>query len=268
MNRIIVSAPFGDLTSKDVRFLQEASKLGELHVLLWTDEAIVAATGKPSKFPQAERHYFVQASRYVSHVHLVGAGTEALLQLGFKPDGWVVTAQDDTADKQAFCCANSIGYHVVTDADLGGFPATPAQPSRTSKKVVVTGCYDWFHTGHIAFFEEVSALGDLYVVVGNDENLRLLKGEGHPLFPAEERRYDAGSIRYVTEALVSSGMGWMDAEPEILTVIKPDIYAVNEDGDKPEKKEFCNKHGIQYTVLKRVPKEGLKKRSSTDLRGF
>ncbi len=41
------------------------------------------------------------------------------------------------------------------------------------KKVVVTGCYDWFHSGHVRFFEEVSGYGDLYVVAGSDENVRL-----------------------------------------------------------------------------------------------
>ena len=46
------------------------------------------------------------------------------------------------------------------------------------------------------------------------------------------------------------------------------MYAVNEDGDKPEKREFCEAHGMQYVVLKRTPKEGLPRRQSTDLRGF
>jgi glycerol-3-phosphate cytidylyltransferase-like family protein len=104
-------------------------------------------------------------------------------------------------------------------------------------------------------------------MVGNDENVRALKGEGHPLFPATQRRYITGAIRHVTLALISSGMGWMDAEPEIHK-IKPDIYAVNEDGDKPEKAEFCRRHGIEYKVLRRVPKEGLPRRQSTVLRGF
>ena len=117
------------------------------------------------------------------------------------------------------------------------------------------------------FFEEASARGDLYVVVGHDANIRLLKGEGHPRFPQEERRYLVQSIRFVTEALISTGHGWLDAEPEIQRV-KPDIYAVNEDGDKGGKREYCEKHGIEYLVLKRTPAPGLPRRSSTDLRGF
>ena len=105
------------------------------------------------------------------------------------------------------------------------------------------------------------------MVVGHDENIRLLKGEGHPLFPQDERAYMVGSIRFVKQTLISSGHGWMDAEPEI-AIIKPQIYAVNQDGNKPEKREFWKENGIEYSVLKRTPKEGLPRRESGVLRGF
>ena len=253
-----------------MRFLEEAVKLGSVTVLLWSDEAVATLTGKAPKFPYAERLYFVQALRYVSQVIASAANIsrDALPQLECKTDVWAVAEKDASPAKQAFCEAHGIAYRVIADSETTGFPAPPPQTPTGRKKVIVTGCYDWFHTGHVAFFEEVSTLGDLYVCVGNDANLLNLKGPGHPMFPQDERRYTCGSVRYVTHALVSTGMGWMDAEPEIVNVIKPDMYAVNEDGDKPEKAAFCAQHGIQYVVLKRVPKEGLKKRSSTDLRGF
>jgi bifunctional ADP-heptose synthase (sugar kinase/adenylyltransferase) len=104
-------------------------------------------------------------------------------------------------------------------------------------------------------------------VIGHDANVRLLKGEGHPLFPKEERRYLVESVRHVRQALVSSGTGWLDAEPEI-EALRPEIYVVNEDGDKPEKRSFCEAKGIEYVVLKRKPKPGLPRRQSTDLRGY
>jgi cytidyltransferase-like protein len=159
-------------------------------------------------------------------------------------------------------------YHIFRPEDLTGFPEpapVPTPPSR--KKVVVTGCYDWFHSGHVRFCEEVSGYGDLYVIVGHDANIRLLKGEGHPLLPEAERRYVVGSIKFVTQALVSTGDGWLDADPEIRR-LQPHVYVVNEDGDKGGKREYCQKMGIEYLVLKRTPAPGLPKRSSTDLRGF
>ena len=172
--------------------------------------------------------------------------------------------------KPAYGESHGIEYHVLKEEDLRGFPALPFDPKgerSSQKRVIVTGCYDWFHSGHVRFFEEVSGLGELYVVVGHDANIKLLKGEGHPMFSQDERRYMVQSVRFVKRALVSSGRGWMDAEPEVV-VIKPDIYAVNEDGDVPQKRAFCKEHGIEYVVLKRTPKEGLPKRHSTNFRGF
>ena len=277
MKTVAVMGSFDDLQSQHVRFLEEAGKLGAVRVLLWSDAIVAALTGKLPKFPQAERHYLLQAIRYVQSVGQIDYHLDALpVVAGLQPDIWAVAEADDTPQKRAFCAAQGVEYHLFSAVDFGGFPTPPAdetspsaighQPS-TRKKVIVTGCFDWLHSGHVRFFEEVSQLGDLYVVVGHDANVRLLKGEGHPLFPAEQRRYVAGSIRYVKQALISTGHGWMDAEPEIER-LKPDLYAVNEDGDVPEKRTFCAEHGLELVVLKRTPKEGLPKRVSTDLRGF
>jgi cytidyltransferase-like protein len=189
---------------------------------------------------------------------------------GLIPDIWIVNQEDATPEKQLFCASEGISYQVIVPGELKGFPDLPGSgdvSSATKKKVLVTGSFDWLHSGHIRFFEETSALGDLYVVVGHDENIRLLKGNCHPMFSAEERRYMVQSVRYVKQALISTGHGWMDAEPEV-ELLKPDLYAVNEDGDVPEKRAFCAQHGIEYVVLRRIPKEGLPQRESTVLRGF
>jgi cytidyltransferase-like protein len=268
---VYVSGSFDDLRFKDYRFLEEAAKLGPVHAFLWSDETCHAATGKAPKFPQAEREYSLQAVRYISSLTLLTGTTDPDCLPSAAVSGvWAVPGLTDNHNKHAWARRAGLGYRVIPENILAVaplVPAAPENPQSARKKVVVTGCFDWFHSGHIRFFEEVSELGDLYVVVGNDANLCLLKGPGHPLFPAVERRYIAGAIRYVKEALISTGNGWMDAEPEFLK-IKPDIYAVNEDGDKPEKAEFCKKYGITYRVLKRLPKEGLPRRQSTALRGF
>ena len=38
MTTVIASGSFDNLRSRHVRFLEEAAKLGELHVLLWSDD--------------------------------------------------------------------------------------------------------------------------------------------------------------------------------------------------------------------------------------
>jgi cytidyltransferase-like protein len=290
MITIIAVGSFDNLCSRHVRFLEEASKLGDLHVLLWSDDLVRWATGQPPKFAQAERRYLVEAIRYVDRVSLVdedpstGSG-QALTGVPRNASGLAVDEADDTPARRAFCAARSLTYHLFTSADLAGFPEESGVRSQESEardqssvvgrpssvlrhpSVLVTGCYDWLHSGHVRFFEEASAYGDLYVVIGSDANVRHLKGAGHPLQSQHERRYMVGAIRYVKQALISTGWGWLDAEPEIAR-LRPDIYLVNEDGDRPEKRAFCAGRGLEYVVLKRIPKQGLPRRSSTDLRGF
>jgi cytidyltransferase-like protein len=269
MPHVHVATAFDNPGSRDIRFLQEAARLGEVHALLWSDQALRRLTGAAPRFPSAERLYFLEALRFVKQATIVEAPPVpgALPECGGPPpEVWVVDESAGQPDQQAFCRSRGIRYHGVREAELSGFPAaTPEPPSPGRPKVLVTGSFDWFHSGHVRFFEEVSELGDLYVVVGHDRNLRLLKGEGHPLYPEQERSYLCGSIRFVKRAMISTGNGWLDAEPEIRQ-LKPEIYAVNEDGDKPEKREFCRDLGIEYRVLKRTPKAGLAPRSSTGLK--
>jgi cytidyltransferase-like protein len=269
---VVISGSFDDLRSRHVRFLQEASRLGELHLLLWSDRVARALAGREPRFPQEERLYLLQAVRYISRLSLVSelSDADALPLSGeTNPDIWIVEQAEDSAGKRAFARRHGIPYRVITNEEIRGFPWEDEHLPGTASgpKVLATGCYDWLHSGHVRFFEEVSRFGELYVVVGHDDNIRLLKGEGHPMLPQEERRYMVGAVRHVHRALITSGTGWMDAEPEVAR-IKPDIYVVNEDGDRPEKRAFCAEHGLRYIVLKRTPKDGLRKRQSTDLRGF
>jgi cytidyltransferase-like protein len=267
--KVIVSGGFDDLKSRDLRFLEEAAKLGEVSVLLWPDAALQELRGKAPKFPLVERKYFLDAVRYVNRVIEANgpAGFDRLPE-NLRADVWADVETPANLAREKFCRENKIIYRIFSADELKGFPEpTPMTSAPGRKKVVATGCYDWFHSGHVRFTEEASAYGDLYVCLGNDANVRLLKGEGHPLLTQEERRYVAGSIKFVKQALISSGMGWLDADPEIKK-LKPDIYAVNEDGDRGGKREYCKMNGIAYLVLKRTPAPGLPGRSSTDLRGF
>ncbi len=277
-NNVVVYGGFDNILSHDIRFLQEASRFGLLNVYLWNDEVIRSVTGKEPKFPESERLYFLESIRFVHKVFMVNAGyavhtnsndPDFSLIKNVHPSAWFVREDDKISAVKDFCEKEKIELRVLKKSDIDGFPETlETKPNNNSaKKVIVTGCFDWFHSGHVRFFEEVSELGDLYVVVGNDANVRSLKGENHPMFSQDERRYVTGSIRFVKHAYVSSGMGWLDAEPEIRK-IKPDIYAVNEDGHRPEKQKYCQDNNIEYIVLKRLPKEGLPRRQSTVMRGF
>jgi cytidyltransferase-like protein len=128
-------------------------------------------------------------------------------------------------------------------------------------KVLVSGCYDLLHAGHITFFETAARYGDLYVCIGSDENIALLKNHG-PKFSQAERLYMVQAIRHVRHARICSGRGMLDFEPD-LAEIKPDLFIVNADGGSEDKRRLCEQYGVQYLELPRDPKPGLPTRSST-----
>jgi len=132
------------------------------------------------------------------------------------------------------------------------------------KKVLVSGCYDLLHAGHIAFFESAAEYGDLHVCIGSDENIRLLKGHA-PKFSQAERLYMVQAVRHVKHARVSTGTGMLDFEPD-LRELQPDLFVVNHDGATPEKKALCESQGVEFVELPRVPKEGLPARSSSGIK--
>jgi cytidyltransferase-like protein len=133
-----------------------------------------------------------------------------------------------------------------------------------AKKVFVSGCFDMLHSGHIAFFKEASAYGDLYVALGSDKTIFDLKGRS-TINTEQERLFMVKSVAYVHEAFISQGSGIFDFEKE-LCEMKPDLFIVNTDGHVPEKRDLCEELGVEYIVLERKPLDGLETRSTTSLR--
>lgn len=130
-------------------------------------------------------------------------------------------------------------------------------------KILVTGFFDLLHPGHILFLKKASELGDLYVSIGNDKNLRMQKGK-LPIYTEQERLDMIKSIRYVKEAMIADGVSYYDFE-EAIKVFKPDVFCINDDGDNDEKKRVCKKYNVDYRVLM-IRGENLW--SSTKLRGL
>ena len=120
------------------------------------------------------------------------------------------------------------------------------------------------HSGHVAFFQEASLLGDLYVGIGSDKTVFDLK-DRKTINKEKERLYMVQSIKYVKKAWINSGSGLLDFEKE-LRELKPDIFFVNNDGFTPDKQTLCKELNIELLVSKRIPNKGLPQRSTTALR--
>ncbi len=132
------------------------------------------------------------------------------------------------------------------------------------KKVMVSGCFDLLHSGHVAFLEAAAELGELHVCLGNDENILQLKNR--PVAqPQNERAYMVSALGCVHAVYIDKGMGKLDFLDE-LEQISPDVFVVNEDGHDLAKQELFESKGIEYVVLKRAPSQGLPVRSTTAIR--
>ena len=65
MKTVVVSGSFNNIHSSDIRFLEEATRIGPITVLLWSDEAYHHLKGRKPEFPEQERLYFLESVRYV-----------------------------------------------------------------------------------------------------------------------------------------------------------------------------------------------------------
>jgi cytidyltransferase-like protein len=93
--------------------------------------------------------------------------------------------------------------------------------SMSNKKVFVSGCYDLLHSGHVEFFKQASQYGDLYVGIGSDKTIEALKGH-KTMYSEQERLFMVRAIRYVKEAYINQGNGFLDfLDPAVTRVEQP-----------------------------------------------
>jgi rfaE bifunctional protein nucleotidyltransferase chain/domain len=87
--------------------------------------------------------------------------------------------------------------------------------------VFTNGCFDILHAGHVRYLNEAKKLGDVLVIgLNSDESVRLLKGEGRPVNPVEDRAEVLAGLRAVNHVVA---FGEATAE-ELVRQLQPDIY--------------------------------------------
>lgn len=87
------------------------------------------------------------------------------------------------------------------------------------KKIVVSGAFDLLHPGHTFLINEASKLGEVYVIVARDVNVKKFKGES-PILPEEQRLEMVQNLKNVKKAI----FGKIDSDYlKIIEEINPDI---------------------------------------------
>ncbi len=125
---------------------------------------------------------------------------------------------------------------------------------QAKKKVLVGGCFDILHYGHVHFLKKARSLGDyLIVALESDQNIKRLKGGGRPFHDQEKRREMLESLTFVDEVIIL-GPKMMDRDYEKLVIeVKPNIIAATKGDVMLEKKrDHAKKIGAKIIEIPKV----------------
>jgi D-glycero-beta-D-manno-heptose 1-phosphate adenylyltransferase len=94
------------------------------------------------------------------------------------------------------------------------------------KVTLANGCFDVLHVGHVRYLQAAKKLGGkLVVALNSDESVRVLKGEGRPHMPENERAEILAALADVDAVVIFP-------EPDVRALIReihPDIQAKGTD---------------------------------------
>ena len=125
--------------------------------------------------------------------------------------------------------------------------------------VAVSGYFDPFHVGHLEYLEQAKKLGtDLIVIVNNDEQAKLKKGES--FMNEDDRLRIINALHVVDYAIMSEDKDLSVCKS--LKIVRPQIFANGGDRKEEEIPEapICRELGI-----KMVDSLGEKIRSSSEI---
>lgn len=122
------------------------------------------------------------------------------------------------------------------------------------KKVLVGGCFDILHYGHIHFLKKAKSKGDyLIIALESDANTRKLKGVKRPIHSQKQRREILLSLNFV-DKVISLPLMKNDADyKKLVARIKPDIIAITQgDSIKGKKQEYAKTFGAKLVEIKKI----------------
>jgi len=97
------------------------------------------------------------------------------------------------------------------------------------KIVLVGGCFDVVHLGHIIFLEKAKKEGEvLIVLLESDENIKKIKGENRPINNQENRAVFLTKLKMVDYVIKLPKIKNDEDYLKIVKEIQPSIIAVSE----------------------------------------
>ena len=108
------------------------------------------------------------------------------------------------------------------------------------KKVLVIGCFDPFHIGHLLHFQAAREYGDVLVVAVTKNNF-VNKGKNRPMFDEKDRAAVIRALACVDDVIL------VESSIEALCDIRPNVFCIGKEYENKVKAEdsiYCRKNGI------------------------
>lgn len=124
------------------------------------------------------------------------------------------------------------------------------------KIVMMSGTFDLTHITHVGFFHNAKKNGEvLFIALGTDEHIRTLKGPTRPIMTHDIRASMLAALEIVDYIVIADEPLQIDSKihfEKLLSKIKPDVFAINDDDSAiEEKRKFISKKGIRFVTVPR-----------------
>lgn len=117
------------------------------------------------------------------------------------------------------------------------------------KKVLVGGCFDVLHFGHISFLSRAREYGDwLVIALESDQNVRERKGENRPIHNQLQRQSMLLSLRSVDDVILLPPMHGSDDYLHLVQTVKPSIIAITS-GDTYKKEKTAQATSVDARIV-------------------
>lgn len=122
------------------------------------------------------------------------------------------------------------------------------------KIILVGGCFDILHEGHIKFLNDANKSADsLFLLLENDRNVRRMKGEKRPINSQKNRSIVLSALSSVDYIIPLGDVTKDEDYDKLIVQILPDYIALTfGDKNREQRKKQCEMVGAKLIEIKSV----------------
>lgn len=129
--------------------------------------------------------------------------------------------------------------------------------SKGKKIILVGGCFDILHAGHIKFLNDARRSGDfLFLLLESDENVKKMKGEKRPINSQKNRSIVLSTLSSVDFIIPLKGVTKDKDYDKLIVQILPDYIALTV-GDKNRDRRKKQSEMVGATLIEIESVDGL-----------